>query len=113
MDIVVTGDDGPALRVALAGRLDAKGAEAAESEFSDRIGKAGRNVVLDMSGVTFVGSLGIRLLISAARALSRSGHRLVMAGAQPAVAQVFATVALDELIPIADDQAAALALVGG
>jgi anti-sigma B factor antagonist len=112
MEIAVTEDGVRTLRAALTGRFDAKGAEAVEGDFSGRIGKAGRNVLIDMSGVSFVGSLGIRLLISAARALSRAGHRLVLFGVQPAVAEVFATIALDELIPIAPDEAAALATLG-
>jgi anti-sigma B factor antagonist len=111
MDLVVTQDGAPVLRIALSGRLDAAGAEKIETEFANRVSKAGRGVIVDMSGVSFVGSLGIRLLISNSRSAQRAGHRVVLMGVQPAVAEVFATVALDELIPSVADEAAALALL--
>lgn len=111
MEMLVTEDGVPALRLALKGRLDAVGAERVESDFTTRATRAGRDVIVDMSGVSFVGSLGIRLLISVARGTTRAGRRLVLAGVQPAVAEVFSNVALDELIPMAADEPAALALL--
>ena len=88
MDLVVTQDGAPVLRIALSGRLDAAGAEKIETEFANRVSKAGRGVIVDMSGVSFVGSLGIRLLISNSRSAQRAGHRVVLMGVQPAVAEV-------------------------
>ncbi|MBR0683469.1 STAS domain-containing protein [Roseomonas eburnea] len=111
MDMVVdTG--GASLRVMLAGRLDAAGAEKLETAFTTAVGVAARDVVVDLSGVTFVGSLGIRLLTVAARQVARAKRRFVICGAQPAVSEVFTTVALDELIPIVADEAAARAHLG-
>lgn len=112
MELVVI-DSGPApLRLVLTGRLDAAGAESVEDGFSASIGKAGRDALVDMRGVSFVGSLGIRMLIAGARQAARARRRMVIFGAQPAVAEVFAAVALDELIPVVADEAAALARLG-
>lgn len=101
---------GPAAHVILRGRLDGAGAEAIELPFTASMGALGKPALLDMSQVAFVGSLGIRLLLSVARVVQRKGQRMVIFGAQPAVAEVFDTVALDELVPIASDMAAAAAL---
>lgn len=98
-----------ALRLGLKGRLDAAGAEAVEAALAAQVGAAARHVLLDLAGVSFAGSLGIRMLISAARVATRRGHRLVLVAPQPQVAEVFGIVALDDLIPVVPDEAAALA----
>jgi anti-sigma B factor antagonist len=98
-------------QVVLTGRLDAVGAEALDLPFTASISQIAKNVILDLSGVPFVGSLGIRVLISGARVLQRRGFRMAIYGVSPAVTEVFEIVALDELIPLAPDMAAAQALV--
>ena len=109
MELVVTEAEGGPLRLALQGRLDAAGADKVEAGFAAVVSGAGRDVVVDLSGVSFVGSLGIRLLISAARTATRRGWRLVVFGVQPQVNEVFGTVSLDDIIPILPDGPAALA----
>lgn len=104
-------DTGAAAHVILQGRLDGAGAEEIELPFTASLGALGKPVMLDLSAVPFVGSLGIRLLLSVARVVQRKGQRLVIFGAQPAVAEVFETVVLSELVPVADDKAAATALL--
>jgi anti-anti-sigma factor len=47
------------------------------------------HVLIDMSGVSFVGSLGMRMLIAAARTADRTGRKVAIFGVQPAVAEVF------------------------
>ncbi|MBR0654831.1 STAS domain-containing protein [Plastoroseomonas arctica] len=100
-------------QVVLSGRLDAVGAEVLDLPFTAQIGHIGKNVIVDLSAVPFVGSLGIRVLISGARVLQRSGHRMAIYGVVPAVAEVFDIVALEDLIPLAPDMAAARGIVGG
>lgn len=109
MEIAVVDDAGAPRRLLLTGRLDAAGTEAVEMLFADKVRTAPGDVLVDLSGVGFVGSLGIRMLLSAARLADRAGRRVVICGAQPAVAEVFHTVALDELIPVLPDAGAALA----
>lgn len=105
---VVNGGAGP-LRLVLKGRLDAAGTEQVEAAFTAQVRGAAGDSLVDLSAVSFVGSLGIRMLIAAARGADRAGRRMVIFGAQPAVAEVFQTTALDDLIPVATDEAAALA----
>jgi len=68
-------------------------------------------IVIDLSGVTFLASMGIRMLISTTRALSRKGGRLVMFGAGSGVWDVIETSALTEIIPHAGSENEALMLV--
>ena len=96
------------LKVALTGRLDAVGVDRIETRFLGALAGGTRHVAVDLSQVDFVASLGIRLLLSTARSLSRKGARLVLFAPQPPVREVFGHVALADLIPIYDTEAQAL-----
>lgn len=97
-------------RVVLDGRLDAAGTGEIELRFTASIAPADRHAVVDLAAVPFVSSLGIRLLLTVARTLHRRGRKAVILNPQPSVMTVFETVALGTLIPIATDEAEALAL---
>ncbi len=95
--------------VRLDGRLDAPGADQIGLSFTASVASRERNAVIDLGGVSFVASMGIRLLISTARALSTKGRKLVLYGANELVQSVFDDAALDQIIPIVASQDDALA----
>ena len=76
-------------RIILAGRLDSAGAEQIEMRFTALTATRPARIVVDMAQVPFLSSLGIRLLVSNARALlgQRGGH-MVLASPQPMVREV-------------------------
>jgi len=96
----------------LTGRLDTAGVDVVETRFGAAIVPNGKNTIVDLSEVTFLASMGIRMLISTTRALSRKGGKLVMYGAGPGVRDVIETTALTEIIPLAGNESEALGLVG-
>lgn len=102
---------GEVRRVVLVGRLDTAGVDVVETKFGAAIVPNGKNTIVDLSGVSFLASMGIRMLISTTRALSRKGGRLVMFGAVPGVKDVIETAALTEIIPLAASENEALDLV--
>lgn len=97
--------------VAIAGRLDTAGVSAIESEFAAGIVPMGRSTLVDMSEVEFLASLGVRLLITTARALSARGAMLVMYGATPPVVDTIETMGFQDLVPLAASQGEALELL--
>jgi anti-anti-sigma factor len=101
------------VRIALDGRLDAAGAEKIETGFTAAASATGKHVLVDLSGIAFVGSLGIRMFISSARVVQRRGRTMVLFGAPPQAMDVFETVALSDLIPIVAKEAEARALLAG
>ncbi len=111
MMINVTQTSGPVTRVVLAGRLDAPGADAIDLQFTAAVVTPQRHAVVDLSQVEFIASMGLRLLISAARALHLKGCRLVLFGASELVQGVFDDTALDQIIPIVATEADALAAI--
>lgn len=99
--------------IRLNGRLDAAGAEQVGVRFTASIVPAGRNVIVDLSGVSFLASMGMRLLISTARALSAKPARMVLFGAPALVQDVLEQAALDQIMPITGSESQALDVLAG
>ena len=91
------------------GRLDSAGVDQGELRFSAAVVAPGRNTVVDLSGVSFLASMGIRLFITSARALNQKGARMVLFGPSEMVQTVLEHVALDQIIPIVASQDEAIA----
>lgn len=98
-------------QVSLEGRMDVQGALQIDTQFAE-IAKENRYVLLDLSGVSFLASLGIRTLVAGAKALSQNNGNLVVISPQEAVANVLKSTGIDSVIPIKNSLAEALALVG-
>jgi anti-anti-sigma factor len=111
MQITILDDAGPTPRVVLNGKLDILGAETVALPLATLSrGKAG--LLVDMAGVTFIASIGIRHLVFASKALARQGGRLVLLNPTPMVTDVLTTSGLIELMPIARSDAEAAAALG-
>ena len=61
----------------------------------------GGRVVLDLSGVEFMASAGVHVLLDVAGQFEKAGGVLVLAAPQPLVARVLSLTRADELIPMA------------
>lgn len=109
LDVIETSDS--LTRLALSGRLDTEGAGAIETTFNALTVARGKPALVDISGVTFLASMGIRVLVTAAKALHRHRLKLVLVAPQPLVADVIRTAAIDTLVDVAEDEPHALALL--
>lgn len=99
-------------RVALEGSLDAQGTGEIETRFYANISH-GQNALVDLSAVDFIASLGIRMLVTAARDLARRGTKLVLVRPQPLVARTLDDAALDQIIPWFESEADARLYLAG
>jgi len=97
----------------VSGRLDTPGVDEIEPRFTQAARGSGKHVLVDLHEVSFVSSMGVRMLISTARALHAAQRRMVLFAPQPLVREMLDTVALDQIIPVATDQTAALGLLEG
>ena len=95
-------------RLFLSGRMDVAGAESIDQAFTSLAASHKAAVIVDLSEVDFLASIGIRTLLTSAKAQARRGGRLVLMNPQPMVASVLATAGVDTLIPIFADLEAAL-----
>jgi anti-sigma B factor antagonist len=106
MEVTKLGDNVTCVR--LRGRMDAPGIDAIDTRFTAATAAVGRDAVVDLSGVSFLASMGIRLLISSARALNVKHAKLVLFGAQDLVQNVLDQAAIDQIIPIVASEVLAL-----
>lgn len=111
MEIEVTTLDPNVNCLRLQGRLDAVTVDRIEVKLNAAAVAPGHDLLVDLSAVDFLASLGIRMLITAARSLKAKGARMVLFGAQPLVHEVLEHVAIDQIIPVVADQAQARALL--
>jgi anti-sigma B factor antagonist len=112
MEVSVVSDSNSTARIAFVGKLDIQGAETISLPLATLSG-AKKNVVIDMSGVNFIASIGIRHLMSATKVLARRGGRLVLLKPTAPVLEVLQTSGITDLISIAASEDEVSALVDG
>jgi anti-anti-sigma factor len=111
MQISITDAAGTIAKVGLVGRLDIDGAEKIALPLATLAGgKTG--VIIDMSGVTFIASIGIRHLVSTTKALARRGGKLVLVNPTDMVKDVLVTSGVAEMMAIVSTESDAYALIG-
>ena len=91
-------DDGTVV-LAVEGELDLASAPNLKWELAEAMRAKAKRIVLDMSGVTFIDSTALGVLVGAQRNLE-PGHRLAIAGARPDVHAVFELTGLDATFEI-------------
>jgi anti-anti-sigma factor len=109
MDIQLEDLTDGTLCVALSGRLDTVGVDRIEAQVNQAVNAQARHAALDLSGVSFLASMGVRLIIALARSQKARGRQLVLVGAQPAVRATMDMVALDKIIPLLPSRDAVVA----
>lgn len=91
--------------ISLTGRLDIQGTEEISTEFTKLNSEAKKNVIVDLSAVTFLASMGIRQLISNAKALQQRGGRMLLyVGDNALIAKILETTNIGELLPLFRDK---------
>jgi anti-sigma B factor antagonist len=98
-------------KVRLKGRLDTPGVDQIETRLVATLVPAGRSAIIDLSGIEFVASMAIRMLISVARGMRQRRAKLVLYGMTSLVQETFESVSLSTIIPIGADETEALQLV--
>lgn len=100
---------GDVLVIELPGRLDAVGIAATESKFSEAVAKHKGKVLTDMSQVSFVASLALRMLLTSLKTVQPLGGDVRLCNLQPPIAEIFRKSRFDTLFKIYPDREAALA----
>ena len=94
--------------IALSGKLDIMGVGEIENKFIGYTASRKKNAVVDISGVTFMGSMALRLFLSAARSLSLEKKSLILLNPQPLVKEVLETSGIEDMVVIEHDAESAL-----
>ena len=105
-DDVLEADGSIKLRkVVLAGRLDMLGMEDIALKLTSLTAIKPLPVILDLRDVSFLASIGIRSIISSARALDQKGGRMViLLGDNELVKATLESTGIDDVIPMVADE---------
>ncbi|MGD8403464.1 MAG: STAS domain-containing protein [Anaerolineales bacterium] len=86
--------------IKLAGKLDILGIGEIETKFAGHCNGENVRVVVDLSEVDFLASIGIRLLTLTANAVANRGGKMALIGPIPDVQRVLEVTGIPEIIPM-------------
>jgi anti-anti-sigma factor len=107
MEMEVIEADGVS-RVVLDGRFDIAGAQAVDLRFSVLAGST-PTLVVDMTKVTFLASMGVRTLMLSAKTMMRRGAKMAVCSADENVEKVLRATGFDEIVTLYPDHETAIA----
>ena len=100
MDITRTNRDGVAV-LALKGRLNQGSADTLHAAAMEIAGDNDcKALIVDMGGVDFIASVGIRSLIRPSQALAMRGGKLAVANLNPQIDEFFRLTGLDQMFRV-------------
>ena len=94
---VIQSDDS-LVKIAFAGKLDSIYVSKNDVRFFALLNGLEAPVILDFSDVTFIGSLGIRMVLMALKEVKRQGYTLKIENAKPDVKNIFLMTSLGDLL---------------
>jgi anti-sigma B factor antagonist len=100
------------LGISLSGKMDAAGTQQIDLKFTALTATTKTAVLVDLSKVTLLASIGIRTLVTNARAQKRRGGSMVLYQPTDLVETVLRTTGIDAIIPIAHDMTTARGALG-
>lgn len=113
MKILATQQDGIAI-LSIFGALDIGSSDPFRDKLLDRISSGSeRRIVLDFTGLEYISSAGLRVLMIAAKQARARGVGLAIAGLQPVVGEIFQISRFDTLFPCFPNLDQALAETAG
>jgi anti-anti-sigma factor len=90
--------------LAIKGRLDAVTAAAAEADINKTIEAGAANLVLNLSGLEYISSAGLRVLLVTAKKLSRQNGKIVLCSLRDVVREVFEISGFLSIFPVAANE---------
>jgi len=101
--------EGPVLIISVEGRLDNEGSDVFREQTLCHIEAGERSLVIDFSQTTFIASMGIRALFLPAQELAKKQGRMVLAGLNAELKNLFLIGGLLDLFPVFETVEKALA----
>ena len=103
--------DGDVVIVRLSGRLDSSAAPSAEERLSAALGGTPPRLAIDMSGLDYISSAGLRVLLVVAKKVQQQKGKVALGGLAANVREVFTVSGFDSIFAIEPDAASAAAAV--
>ena len=94
-------DRGDAVVLALEGKLNQASADTLHAAAMEVAGDSGlKTLVIDMAGVDFIASVGIRALIRPSQSMAMRGGKLAIANLNPQIDEFFRLTGLDQMFRV-------------
>ena len=100
MEVTVREQDGVQI-ISMKGRLDATTAPPVQARFEEVVSSQQRFFILDLKGVDYVSSGGLRVFLAMAKQLNAMGGGIVLVDLHPFVEDLLTMTGFDTLFPIA------------
>ena len=102
---IITHNDGRCLTLRLVGELDRAAAQTVMPGIEDAVEEyLPRRCVLDLTGVSFMDSSGIAVILKTDRLLRQTGGVLALSGVPGQVRRVLDVAGLTKIVPVLDDR---------
>ncbi|HOT07925.1 MAG TPA: STAS domain-containing protein [Methanotrichaceae archaeon] len=99
--------------VSVSGRIDSTTSMDLEMALNDLIDKSNNRIVIDLAGVEYIGSMGLRVMLSALKKVRPLDGDVKLASMQPFVREVFEITGFARIISICSDQSEAIRRIKG
>lgn len=110
MELTVVDGTAGVSHVRLEGRMDPHGTTKVRDRLRAETVESGRAVIVDMSSVTFITSVGIGLIVDCAHSVLRAGHAFVLVSPTGHVDDVLRKTSVYDIIQSAKDVESAIIL---
>lgn len=102
MEVIVT-DDGAYAHLKPVGRIESSNAMLFEQTLMAHLVDARRSVLIDLSGVDFVSSAGLRVFLLGAKKANGTSVNMVVCAMDANIRRIFAMSGFDRILMIAED----------
>lgn len=107
MSIETIPHDKTFLHLALQGKFDAFMVSQLENDFYQKIQEHPGSVLVDLTGVLFIASMGLRMLVEGAKKIKERGERMILLKPSPLIEMSLSTAGLDKVLTIVQEEAIA------
>jgi anti-anti-sigma factor len=104
--------DGEVVVLGPVGRIDNDTSAAFQSKLLAAVAPANSAVLVDLGGVDYISSAGLRVLLMAAKQSKATHGRLAVAALRPVVKEIFEISRFSHIVPIFGTAAEAVAAIG-
>ncbi len=98
---------GDAVVAAAAGKIDLSNSDGFQAALSASLAKARASLILDMSGIDYMSSAGLRALMIVHKAAKAANKNFAVAALQPLVAEIFTITKFNQVFSVFDTVGAA------
>lgn len=94
--------------VDIEGKMNTSTSPDADSYLSDLVSSGCNRFLLNMNGVDYISSSGLRVVLSTGKKLGASGGKLVFCNLNPSVGEVFRVSGFNSIFPVFETESEAL-----